>query len=246
MRIPRIFTSLPLQIGCEFDLEKEPVRHLLHVLRMKQGASLIMFNGDGRDYNGQLIDCTRKSARVAISDRSEEEPHPVLQINLGLGLSKGERMDFAVQKSVELGVTSITPLITEHSVVRLSAERMENRREHWRRVAIAACEQSGRRTVPAVDAPVSLNDWLLKSPPPGAACILLNHHSTVTLNRLTCASSEINLLVGPEGGLSPCEIAATQAAGFEGVRIGPRVMRTETAPLAAISAIQMLWGDFRT
>lgn len=154
-------------------------------------------------------------------------------------------MDFALQKSVELGVTGITPLITERSVVRLSAERMANRQEHWRRVAISACEQSGRRTIPVIGDTGPLNDWLLKNKALGATCILLDHRAPATLDQLACTSAEVNLLIGPEGGLSLDEITSAQTAGFESVHLGPRVMRTETAPLAAISAIQMLWGDFR-
>jgi len=245
MRIPRIYTPLPLQAGHELGLDRASVHHLVQVLRMKPGDALTLFNGDGRDYHGQLLECSRNSARVAISDRSDEEPLPTLQINLGLGLSKGERMDFAVQKSVELGVTSINPLLTEHVVVRLSAERMENRREHWKRVAIAASEQSGRCRLAAVGDTLPLNEWLLKCKAFGGVSILLDHRSSTTLERLACAGPAVNLLIGPEGGLSPEERKLAQEAGFQGVRLGPRVMRTETAPLAAISAIQMLWGDFR-
>ena len=245
MRIPRIYIHAPLQIGCEIDLDRESVRHLLQVLRMKPGASLILFNGDGRDYNGQLLECTRKSARVAISDHSDEEPLPVLEINLGLGLSKGERMDFAVQKSVELGVSCITPLLTEHSAVRLSTERLENRMEHWKRVSLAACEQSGRRRLPRVSDTLALSKWLSQTEHLDSTAILLDHRASKTLDQVEFTGSTINLLIGPEGGLSPDEQTQALAAGFADVRLGPRVMRTETAPLAAISAIQMLWGDFR-
>lgn len=245
MRVPRIYTPLPLQSGCQFDLDRESVHHLLQVLRMKPGVALTLFNGDGRDYNGLMIDCTRKSVRVVISSHSDEEPPPILKINLGLGLSKGERMDFAIQKSVELGVTGITPLLTEHSVVRLSAQRRESRQEHWKRAAIAACEQSGRRRLPDVGNILPLNEWLLKSDDSSETGILLDHRASITLDQLACAGSTVNLLIGPEGGLSLEERKQAQEAGYEGVRLGPRVMRTETAPLAAISAIQALWGDFR-
>lgn len=245
MRVPRIYTHLPLQTGCEFDLDRESVHHLLQVLRMKPGVSITLFNGDGRDYCGVIIDCSRKSVKVAISSHSDEEPPPILSINLGLGVSKGERMDFAIQKSVELGVTGITPLLTEHTVVRLPTQRRENRQEHWKRVATAACEQSGRRRLPDVGNILPLHEWLLRANDSSATGIMLDHRASVTLDRLACTGPTVNLLVGPEGGLSPEERKLAQAARFEGVCLGPRVLRTETAPLAAISAIQALWGDFR-
>ncbi|MCB1849983.1 MAG: 16S rRNA (uracil(1498)-N(3))-methyltransferase [Gammaproteobacteria bacterium] len=245
MRIPRIFTTLPLQVGSELELEQHCVRHLLQVLRLKTGAPLILFNGDSRDYSGKLIECGRKMVRVAISDCSDTEPPPLLEVNLGLGLSKGERMDFAIQKSVELGVTSITPLLTEHAVVRLTDERLANRTEHWRRVVTAACEQSGRRRLPDFNAPLALTQWLAVVDKPEASGVLLDHRACHTLDQINCEGQTINLLIGPEGGLSAAERKAAQAAGFQPVQLGPRTLRTETAPLAAISAIQMLWGDFR-
>lgn len=245
MRTPRIYTQLPLRIGLQFGLDREAVRHLVQVLRMQPGAAVILFNGDGRDYAGQLLECTRNTAQVIISGCSDEEPPPVLKINLGLGLSKGERMDFALQKSVELGVTGFTPLLTEHSVVRLSAKRMDNRLQHWKRISIAACEQSGRRRLPDVGDILSLSDWLLTSKAMDGIGILLDHRSDTTLDQLAYTGASINLLIGPEGGLSQEERNRAKTAGFESIRLGPRVLRTETAPLAAISAIQILWGDFR-
>lgn len=222
----------------------EASHHLLQVLRLRTGAALTLFNGDGRNYESVLIQCARKYARVAIAGRSELEQPPPLKINLGLGLSKGERMDFAVQKSVELGATYITPLITEHSVVRLSTERKQHRQEHWNRVAIAACGQSGRCRLPTINAILPLQEWLIESQDAGLG-ILLDHRSTKTLDRLECSAATVSLLIGPEGGLSNEECMLAHRYGFIGVRLGPRILRTETAPLAAISAIQMLWGDFR-
>lgn len=245
LRTPRIYTPFSPQVGGELDLDTEASHHLLQVLRFRSGSALTLFNGDGRNYAGVLTQCTRKSARVAITSQSELEQPAALQINLGLGLSKGERMDFAVQKSVELGVTRITPLITEHSVVRLSAERRENRQEHWKRVAIAACEQSGRCRLPVIEDILPLQQWLIESQQNCGLGILLDYRSNSTLNQLDCSASAVNLLIGPEGGFSNDERAMAQTNGFVGVHLGPRVLRTETAPLAAISAMQMLWGDFR-
>lgn len=245
MRETRIYTQLPLQIGAEFELDSASAHHLLQVLRMKPGATLTLFNGDGRDYYGFMIESGRRSIKVAISDRSGEEQPPTLSINLGLGVSKGERMDFAIQKSVELGVTGITPLLTEHSVIRLSAQRRENRQEHWKRVATAACEQSGRRRLPSIVDILGLHEWLKITHQSDSTSLLLDHRAGTTLDRLGCAGATVNLLIGPEGGLSPQERELAHAAGFKAVSLGPRVLRTETAPLAAIAALQMLWGDFR-
>ena len=245
MRIPRIYTHHPLRTGRELSLDRESARHLVQVLRMRPGTTLTLFNGDGRNYQGLLLECTRNSALVTITGSSHEERLPALKINLGLGLSRGERMDFAIQKSVELGVSSITPLTTEHAMVKISAERMENRQQHWKRVVIAACEQSGRCRLPDLCDTCSLDQWLLSGKAFSGIGILLDHRSETTLERLTCTDATVNLLIGPEGGLSDGERSQAQTAGFESVRLGPRVMRTETAPLAAISAIQMLWGDFR-
>ena len=242
MREHRVYSEQPLSVGGCLTLEEGPTRHLLQVLRLKPGAQITLFNGDGHDYTGEIISATKRAAEIQITAKGEAEPEPSIAISLGIGISKGERMDFAIQKSVELGVTAITPLITERCVVRLNQERMQKRLHHWRQVAISACEQSGRRLIPQFNATLGLQDWLcIEDNNQG---LLLDHRSENTLLTLTQPEQGVRLLVGPEGGLSDAERQLALKHGFIGVRMGPRVLRTETAPLAAIAAIQTLWGDF--
>ncbi len=243
MRIPRIFTEQPLSPSQEFTLEERAARHLVQVLRLKSGAELILFNGDGREYPSQLTVAAKQQVRAKTLSTSDPEAEPPLAIHLAIGISKGERMDFTLQKAVELGVSGITPLFTTRSVVRLQAERLEKRMQHWHNVVIAACEQSGRRRLPQLHTACTLEEWL---PARSGGCrILLDHRADKTLPELTPPETVVQLLIGPEGGLSEQERSLATAAGFQGVRLGPRVLRTETAPLAAIAALQVLWGDFR-
>lgn len=244
MQRHRIYTDQPLQPGTELVLEAGAARHLVQVLRLKAGAGITLFNGDGHDYSACLIEVSRRTTLARVEGRLEPaEAPPALRIELALGISKGERMDFAIQKAVELGVTAITPLITERCVVRLPGDRQEKRLNHWQQVLIAACEQSGRRHVPALNPVLKLDDWLRSGT--ARSGLLLDHRAGQALHQLQPPKGEVTLLIGPEGGLSTTERTQAVAAGFTGVRLGPRVLRTETAPLAAIAAIQTLWGDFR-
>ncbi|HIP53346.1 MAG TPA: 16S rRNA (uracil(1498)-N(3))-methyltransferase [Chromatiales bacterium] len=242
MRQTRVFTPQSLTTGIRLTLEPEASRHLLQVLRLRTGAEITVFNGDGRDYAARLASVERKAAVLEIGEPSGLEPAPALQIHLGLGISRGERMDFAIQKAVELGVSAITPLFTERSVVRLTGARLEKRRGHWQGVVIGACEQSGRRRLPELHAASHLPDWLDQG---HAGGLLLDHRAGTALPQMNPTRDRFTLLVGPEGGLAPVEQEAARRTGFIGVRLGPRVLRTETAPLAALAAIQALWGDFR-
>jgi 16S rRNA (uracil1498-N3)-methyltransferase len=210
------------------------------VLRLGVGAPLLLFDGSGRDFPARVIASDKRGARVAVGPPGEEEPTPPLAIHLAVGVSKGERMDLIVQKAVELGVTSIRPLFTERSVVQLAGERLERRHEHWQGVLVGACEQSGRRRLPRLAPARGLGDWLAEAPASG---LLLDPRADRALTEIPAPVGEVTLLVGPEGGLSPRERAQAEAGGLRGVRLGPRVLRAETAPLAAIAVIQALWGD---
>jgi 16S rRNA (uracil1498-N3)-methyltransferase len=179
---------------------------------------------------------------VQLTAVGEPEPPAPLAIHLGLGVSKGERMDFALQKAVELGVSSIAPLFTERSVVRLSGDRLGKREAHWRGVVIAACEQSGRRRLPALHPARSLETWLSQAHP---FPLLLHHRGGLPLPSLPPPGASLSLLIGPEGGLADGERSHAEHAGFASVRLGPRILRTETAPLAALAVVQALWGDLR-
>ncbi|MCF7991918.1 MAG: 16S rRNA (uracil(1498)-N(3))-methyltransferase [Thiohalocapsa sp.] len=254
MRINRIYTPQALAVGSDLQLEPRASKHLVQVLRLGAGDEVVLFNGDGRDYPARIESSARGAAVVRVLGSGEPEPPPSIDITLALGISKGERMDLALQKAVELGVSSLVPLFTERSVVRLDAARLDKRMQHWQGIVIAACEQSHRRLLPTLGPAIRLDHWLAQwaSQRPGAASgqaacgLMLDHRSTVAMPALPApAGSAVTFLVGPEGGLSAGEREAAAACGFRGVRLGPRVMRTETAPLAAIAAAQALWGDFR-
>jgi 16S rRNA (uracil1498-N3)-methyltransferase len=244
MRIPRIYTEQSLSPGSQVTLESAPSRHLIQVLRMRADMELTLFNGDGHDYPARLLRTPKQGVVALVEAISDEEPSGRLDIHLGIGVSKGERMDYALQKSVELGVTGITPLFTERSVVHLKGERLGKRLDHWRRIVISACEQSGRKRLPLLHSASSLQDWLATSS--DDLSLLLDHRAAATLPQLPEPSrGSIRLLVGPEGGLSSEERRLAVERGFQSLRLGPRIMRTETTPLAAIAAMQALWGDFR-
>jgi 16S rRNA (uracil1498-N3)-methyltransferase len=239
MRSNRVYANIPLQADNEVALPAGPARHLLQVLRLRIGDDLVVFNGDGHDYPATLSAAQKEAVRVQLGQPGPAEPALQLRLHLGLGISKGERMDFAIQKAVELGVAAITPLFTERCVVKLDSQRLAKRLEHWQGVLVAACEQSGRRRLPSLHPASSLADWLVAAAPG----VILDHRAAHSLNTLPRPGEALSLLVGPEGGLSPSEHQQAHAAGLTGVRLGPRVLRTETAPLAAIAAMQVLWGD---
>lgn len=242
MRVNRIYVDLPLAVGQRLGLPAAQSRHLIQVLRLRAGDPLVLFNGDGRDYPGRLVTASRSDSRVEIETAGEIEPEPPLAIHVGIGVSKGERMDFALQKAVELGVARITPLFTHRGVVRLRGERLEKRQRHWRSIAVATCEQCGRRRLPQLMPAATLADWLALDHP---CALVLDHRAGTPLPSRAPPAGALTLLVGPEGGLDAAEEALAERQGFERVRLGPRILRTETAPLAAIAAAQALWGDLK-
>lgn len=240
----RIWIDQALEEGMPLTLEDGAFRHLVQVLRLREGETFIAFNGQGGEFEAVLtgVDKRRAEARLlARQDVSRESP---LDLSLAQCVSKGERMDYTLQKAVELGVTRIVPLISSRSVVRLDGERWEKKLEHWRGVVISACEQSGRTYVPDVQAPVALPTWLDDESARGTRLTLdpEGHHC---LRELPQPNGPVTLLVGPEGGLSELELHHAQEAGFTGIRMGPRVLRTETAGVAALAALQALWGDWQ-
>lgn len=240
MRAPRIYTEQPLQIGSTIALEAQASHHLGKVLRAAVGDPLRLFNGDGCEYAAEIIAIDKKSVTVQVQRADRVERESPLAIHLGLGISRGERMEFALQKATELGVAAITPLITERSGVRLAGERADKKSAHWRAVIISACEQSGRCDLPQLHETMNLTNWL--SGAKGERKFVLHHRSAQRLDGAMRPASA-DLLIGPEGGLTAEEIAAAEAVGFAALSLGPRVLRTETAPLAALSILQHVWGD---
>lgn len=240
----RFFSPTPLTIGQSTSLSENAAAHAIRVMRLKTGDTLTLFCGDGHDYLCQLSSVEKKSAIVDVLSRAEVHNESPLTIRLLQGISSGDRMDYTLQKAVELGVNEIYPLSTERSVSKLSGDRAEKRVEHWQGVVIAACEQSGRAVVPKVHAPLTLAQWLAQHTAQDSLNILLNPIGAKRLAELDKPATPINLLIGPEGGLSPAEIALATQHQFQSIVLGPRILRTETAALTAIAGMQAVWGDF--
>lgn len=240
MRIPRCYTEQQLKLTQTVVLEQNVSHHLLHVLRLRCGDSLILFNGDGKEHSGILANAQGKLAVVELSEERDTCTESGLHIELGQGISRGERMDFVLQKSVELGVSAVTPLWTSRSQVKLNGPRLEKRLAHWRAIIRSACEQSGRSVLPSLNNARSLAEWC--GPAESQLKLVLDPSASAHLCDFP-ATTRVTLLVGPEGGLEPGEIRLAEAGGFERVRLGPRTLRTETAALAALTAVQTLWGD---
>ncbi len=242
MRLPRNWVPHPLTVGAELQLPPGVARHIRQVLRMQVGQEVLLFNGlDGRDYRGNLLKVDKKGVFVQITSMTAIEPLPDLRIKLALGISRGERMDIAIQKSVELGVQEIAPLITVRTQVKLPAQRREKRLQHWRGIVINACEQSGRRWLPELQPMETYQTWLERRE---ENVLFMDPEAETGLADLKKPESTLCFLIGPEGGFSQEERKAALAVGCRAIRLGPRILRTETAPLAAIAASQMLWGDF--
>jgi 16S rRNA (uracil1498-N3)-methyltransferase len=240
MRIPRIFTGQALQANTEVVLEPGPSRHLSRVLRMKAGDALVLFNGSGGQYPATISELGRQSLVVTTGSFEAIERESGLCLQLGIALSRGERMDWVVQKATELGVSSIAPLLSERTEVRLSAERGDRKLAHWRQIASSACEQCGRNQLPQILSLQTLGQWLEDV---RADIRLVLHHLAGNADPGSIQPASVALLVGPEGGLSAEEVRAAEQAGFSSLQLGPRVLRTETAPLAAIAILQARWGD---
>ncbi|WP_456378373.1 16S rRNA (uracil(1498)-N(3))-methyltransferase [Thiolapillus sp.] len=242
MRLPRNWIPLPLAVGDELQLPTGAARHVQQVLRMQPGQEIILFNGlDGRDYRATLVQVGKKAVTTRIASASEVEPPAQLSIRLALGISRSERMDLALQKSVELGVQQITPLFTERTQIKLSPQRQQKRLQHWQGIIINACEQCGRRWLPVLHPPQNYHQWLERKE---GNILFLDPGAGSSLPDIKKPEASLCFLSGPEGGFSEEEKTAAIAAGCTLVRLGPRVLRTETAPLAAIAAAQALWGDF--
>lgn len=243
MRIPRIYLPIPLAIEITVALSGNAFQRVVRVLRLKAGDPVVLFNGEGGEFRARLIAVEKRSATASIEAFVAREAESPLEIILAQGVSRGEHMDYTLQKAVELGVSAIAPLITERSVASLEGQRLDKRLLHWQGVVISACEQCGRNRLPSLLEPMKLSVWLANKPVQDLALVLAPH-ATRGLRDLLRSTSAITLLIGPEGGLSPTEIALTQERSFIGIRLGPRVLRTETAGVSALAALQVLWGDF--
>ena len=252
MPVPRIYTSEELRQGAVIRLDRGAAKHL-RVLRLKPGAAVIIFNGSGGHYMSTVKDIRSDLVTLEIDQHVTHETESPLDIILAQGISRGERMDYTIQKSVELGVTAIVPLLTERCGLKLAGERATRRQLHWQGVVASACEQCGRNRLPALYPVDSLHNWLTElndeaqdtdsSRKLPELKLVLDYRNSNTLSHYTRPSGPVILLIGPEGGLTDDELEQAEQAGFTRIRLGPRILRTETAGIAAICTLQSLWGD---
>lgn len=232
-----------MQPGSITELESQAALHVTRVLRLKPGAEMIVFNGKGGEYGARLHQIERTRAWVDITAFEARDIESPLDICLIQGISRGERMDYTIQKAVELGVQKIVPVSTERSVVQLNEERKARRHRHWQGVIISACEQCGRTRIPALEYAQDFRDFL-GNYISDALKLTLQPDAERSLSAMRWQQQGIDLLIGPEGGLSEQELELAAQLGFNGIRLGPRILRTETAAVAVLGAIQVLWGDF--
>lgn len=241
MAFPRIYTAQTFLVGHTIDLEDQASQHLLKALRMAVGERVRLFNGDGHVYLAELSAASKKVATLTVLEQGEPEPPLALPIHLGQVISKGDRMDFTIQKATELGVDRITPLWSDRCEVRLKGERLDKKVQHWQKIAISACEQSGRNRIPIIETPQTLEHWVQSVQ--AQLKMVLHPHNQQPLSDVA-KPEQVAMLVGPEGGFTDREVELAQQQGFKGLLLGPRILRTETAALAAMSIFQHLWGDF--
>lgn len=242
MRTIRSFVDAPLSPGAIVTLSETASGHLVRVLRLGLGDPVVLFNGDGHDYAARLVSLGKRGAEAEVLSASPVANESPLALTLAQGVARGEKMDLVLQKATELGVAAIAPVNTERTEVKLDAERAAKRLAHWRGILAAACEQSGRARLPRLAEPGSLAAYAAAET--ATLKLMLDPAGELSLPELALAPGDtVALAVGPEGGLSDRDRATLHAAGFRGLRLGPRILRTETAGLAAIAALQALYGD---
>jgi len=240
VRIPRIYCPKAQISQHSIELDSKTSSYLCKVLRLTQADAVLVFDGEGRSYSSRLSTVSAKNAILTISEIILERTESNLQLHLGLGMSKGDRMDMAIQKAVEVGITQITPLTTKFSVIHLDKKRQQKKIQHWQGIIIHACEQSGRTHVPKINPISPLAHWLTHE---ADQKIVFDPEATQTLSQLTRPNT-VSLLIGPEGGLDSAEIILAKQHDFIQIRLGPRTLRTETAAIVACGAMQTLWGDY--
>jgi len=239
-RAPRFYCETTLSPGATVSLPERAARHVA-ALRLRPGDAVVLFNGDGHESAATLTGIGKRGAAAFVRERRAVDRESPLEVHLAQGVCAGDRMDLVLQKATELGVASIQPLATARSVVRLSSERQERRETHWQNVAVAACEQCGRNRIPEVKPRVEFGEFLGRLSGEGTR-MLLAPDGDATIRALA-PRAPVTVLIGPEGGLAPEERELAARAGFSAVRFGPRILRTETAPLAALAALQAWYGD---
>lgn len=243
MRIPRIHVDYALRPGSEVLLPDQAGEHVARVLRLERGAPLILFNGDGYEFDAALASLAKHAVTAEIGSVRDADRESRLPLTLAQAIARGEKMDWVLQKATELGVARIVPVMTDRTEVKLDAERAERRLAHWRGVITGACEQSGRNRLPELEAPQALDRWLETLGDRSALRLALLPEGDVTLRQFIQMENGAILAVGPEGGFTANDVALLRQAGFAGLRLGPRILRTETAGIAALAALQAMYGD---
>ena len=238
MKKIRLYQNTALSLGNSIELSKDNSHHLNKVLRFPDGKNITIFNGDGFDYDAK-VQSLKKITSISIVSKLKNDSESKLNLTLAQGIAKGEKMDFLIQKAVELGVTRIIPMKLERCVVRLSDEKVQKKIDHWQKIANHACEQSGRSVIVSLSDPLSLEELLEETIHDG---FVLHHRAQIGLSQLK-ETSKATILIGPEGGLTEKEVSDSEVAGYQSILIGKRVLRTETASLAAIANMQLLWGS---
>jgi len=245
MKISRFYQQNEFNIGEEFELSSANHRHAIQVLRLKLDQSLILFNGNGGEFLAKLICADKRNSRVLIEAFEPVDRESPLSTTLALAMVKPDKMDFAIQKSVEMGVSNIQPLYTKRSVIKIKANRLDKKMHHWQGIIIAACEQSGRTKIPDLNEPIELTQFLEKGGESAnqASCIAMLPGRHPTINELDVSIDALSLLIGPEGGFTDDEEQAIQQQGVTPISFGSRILRAETAVIAGLTACQQRWGD---
>jgi 16S rRNA (uracil1498-N3)-methyltransferase len=242
MRLTRVYVDTVLSTGARCEIDGNAANHITRVLRLRNGDELTVFDGRGGEYAARIDIIRKDTVLIDVRDHRALTRESPLHLTLAQGISRGERMDLVIQKATELGVTRIAPLLTERTVVKLDATQAERKLQHWQGILIAACEQCGRNTLPKLDAPTTLREFVRNAPATDTR-VLLSPEGTIRVRELAPVTN-LTVLIGPEGGLTEDEQNAAVKAGFERVRLGPRILRTETAALAALATLQAQLGDF--
>jgi 16S rRNA (uracil1498-N3)-methyltransferase len=241
----RLFVSGALINGAEVEVDGDPARYLSKALRSRVGDPVTLFNGEGPEWPATISQISKSTVVLKLGNGFEANTESALKIHLVQCISRGDRMDFVVQKATELGVKRITPVLSQYGVVKLDNARAEKKREHWQKIAASACEQSGRTRLPLIDTPISLKNWFGNKPASVDAELILAPGAATPLASITAPETKVCVLIGPEGGFSEAEYKDAAVSGFEAVSLGPRVLRTESAAIATLSVLQSLWGDLR-
>lgn len=243
MRIPRLYLPVSnLHIDQEIELDKQSSHYISNVLRRKSGQEIKVFNGSHYEYDAKIINLTRNAATILLFGEQQRDRESTLSITLALSISKNQHMDIALQKAVETGVKVIQPIVSQYSSIKLEKDRLPNKVEHWQKLIISACEQSGRTCLPELKSPILANEYLKQTS--DNTRLMLLPESTKRFKEIVLKEKHIELLIGPEGGFTKEEEQLAQEQGFNAVKLGPRILRTETAVTSAISVCQNLWGDY--